>query len=358
MGGFTLTELLITIGVFVIVAGISVPLFVGFKQRHSFELDAENVVAVIRNAQDRAVFGEGASAWGVRFTNSTSTNDYYEVFSGSVYATSSVILSEQLSSASSFTNPISGTSTVVIFTAITGVPDNAQSIMIKRSGGDDLINVIIGSNGKVTKRTETGLVGYWPMDEASGTNIYDATSYGSNGSFYDAPLWSETSRGGYGLNFDGSNDRVTISDSSAWDLITNEISICAWIRPDTGSTSSRRDIVARHGSADDWWLNLQDGGKVSFYAQNITGGVYKQSSGTVSENQWSHVVTTYNGSLVTFFINGTFNSTSTASGSFIVSSNGVDISAGNGPFDGIIDDVRVYNRALSSSEVQALYESY
>jgi len=81
------------------------------------------------------------------------------------------------------------------------------------------------------------------------------------------------------LEFDGNvaqDDLITVPNSSVWDNITTAITISAWVNPNSvGALGYRNDIIQRSSSPNDWWFNLQDSGKLSFYADNITGGAYK-----------------------------------------------------------------------------------
>ena len=115
--GFTLYELLITVSILAIVVTTASINLIGYKSRHSFELDSENVVNVIRNAQDRAVLGEDGASWGVIFVNNEVESDYMEIFSGSTHVSSSVVLHEALSSVSNFETPVDGASTTITFSA-------------------------------------------------------------------------------------------------------------------------------------------------------------------------------------------------------------------------------------------------
>lgn len=148
---FTLYELLITVSILAIVVTTASINLIGYKSRHSFELDSENIVNVIRNTQDRAVLGEGGASWGVVFMNNELENDYMEIFSGSTYASSTVVLHEALSSVSNFQAPVDGASTTIIFSALSGAPSASTTVSIVNTLQGGSYAISINGQGAITR---------------------------------------------------------------------------------------------------------------------------------------------------------------------------------------------------------------
>ncbi|MDP3003943.1 MAG: LamG domain-containing protein, partial [Candidatus Azambacteria bacterium] len=217
--------------------------------------------------------------------------------------------------------------------------------------------------------SQSGLVGNWTFigPDTTWTSATAGTTADKSGNNHTGTMTNmsrDTSPApgisGQALSFDGSNDYVEIPYSANLNNITTGITFSAWLKPSSGSLSSRRDIIQRWYDGNVWWFKLDNLGKLSFYAPNITGGVYKESTNAISEGVWTYGVITYDDATdIRFYINGQLDNTITASGSFLTSTSGIWIGI-NGydlstPFNGLIDELRIYNRALSASEVQDLY---
>ncbi|MBN2376458.1 MAG: LamG domain-containing protein [Sedimentisphaerales bacterium] len=212
---------------------------------------------------------------------------------------------------------------------------------------------------------QDGLVGYWPMDEASGDSVVDNSTYGNDGLLHNNPSRVSGQTGfGNAVDFDGSNDYINCGDDvslrptsavtvSAWiklDNYTYYAGIAGWVH-DTGSTEAGYVLHTRAGGDLSWGVKA-DGGFIYFgVAGNPTG-------------QWIHLVGTYNGSQQILYINGNAHTTSN-SGNIDwnpLGTDGFEIGRYNDDnethyLDGTIDEVAVWNRALSQTEVNYLYNN-
>jgi len=147
---FTLVELLITIGVIAILATTSFLSVVNYKQRQSLGFATQEIVTVLRNAQDRSLAQEGGNRWGVYFMNSASGDDFYDLFTGISYASSGIVSRSVLPSGVQFTTPASGSNITVIFSPVTGLPDDAATVKISLVGTSTTSSTItVNSNGKI-----------------------------------------------------------------------------------------------------------------------------------------------------------------------------------------------------------------
>jgi flagellin-like protein len=193
------------------------------------------------------------------------------------------------------------------------------------------------------------LVGYWKFDEGSGNIAYDSSGNGNDGILVNGPAWVD---GKYGkaLNFSGSN-YVNISSSvGSISAVTAE----AWIRKQADYMSFGGIVINTNWSYGIWISNSY-----------ISGGITNSSGGnsfTVISNVnpqkdvWYYVAMTYDSlgdQVVRLYINGTLVGTRNAIGPTEIP-RGV-IMGGKDPyyccFKGTIDEVRIYNRALSVDEI-------
>ncbi len=212
-----------------------------------------------------------------------------------------------------------------------------------------------------------GLVGYWPMDEGTSTVALDMSGSGNNGT------WSgSTTNGSYyvagkvGLytgNFDGSTNRIALGTPAALALSSSDFSLCAWAYPT--AVSLYYEIInsgdALTVTSSSYELLWSYGGNSKFsFDTFVSASPSNLQSASQGINSWYSVCATRQGSLKSIFVNGVFQASTTQVGPLNVQ-NAVAIGSGGTalrlPFSGMIDDVRIYNRALSAAEVQALYSS-
>jgi hypothetical protein len=199
-------------------------------------------------------------------------------------------------------------------------------------------------------------ISHWKFDEGSGTIAYD--SVGDNdGTLVNGPVWTSGQING-ALSFDGIDDYVEVNDNATLD-ITDEITICAWVKRDV--TGVRHNIVAKHTNTNPYngfHLFIGPAGEVSFAAtigswQNCTGG-------NLDDMSWHHLAGTFSGIEMRLYIDGNPIANNIVSGKLSVNSNNLYIGRaeptyGGYFFDGEIDDVRCYDRALSAEEIWKLY---
>jgi hypothetical protein len=198
-----------------------------------------------------------------------------------------------------------------------------------------------------------GLVAGYNFDAGSGTTAADISGSGNTGTLNGA-TWVSGKYGG-GLMFNGS---ATVSVPSSSSLnVTSGITLCAWIQP-TANQSGWRTIMQKQ--TDAFFLN----------ASNSTGALRPSGGATVNGNTvwltgttanplnaWTHVCMTYDGSNERLYVNGALAATQAASGLIQTTSSPLWI-GGNSPygeyFIGVIDEARIYNRALSPAEIQTV----
>jgi prepilin-type N-terminal cleavage/methylation domain-containing protein len=216
----------------------------------------------------------------------------------------------------------------------------------------------------------SGLVGYWSFDEGTGTIAYDLSGYGNDGTlnnfnFTTTSGWT-TGKIGKALIFDGSDDWVRVSNSPSLDINKN-ISVFAWVNRSRIVDWER--ILGKFywsgGSTGSWNLNLGQGYLICEFNINGTWIYASAPAGTNNATStWYFVGCVYDGSRLYNYVNGELKATSIiASGNITTTTYPLAIGAtSNGTaiqnvIQGIIDEIRIYNRALSDSEIKYLYEA-
>jgi chitodextrinase len=227
------------------------------------------------------------------------------------------------------------------------------------------------SASATTQAGGSGPVGWWKFDETSGTTASDSSGNNNTGTLVNGPVWTTGKIGG-ALSFDGVDDYVDAGTSNTFDLSASPFSVSIWTKVHTFSTSgaANRIVIKRTNSNTAWQLNA-DGpndnasypNTFSFVVQNNGTAVAVVGNGSnLLIDTWYHVVGVSNGSgTLAIYVNGVLLPTATNANSYNIGTlNNLYIGArtdGGTHFNGLIDDVRIYNRALSAGEVQALYNA-
>ncbi len=218
-----------------------------------------------------------------------------------------------------------------------------------------------------------GLIGYWTFQEGAGTNTADLTANGLNGTFdnvatWGGPAWTNSPFGGSALNFDGVNDRITIGNPPALQM-TGPMTLTAWVYVRTFSKNGR--IITKGGASGQrsWALNVESGttppntGSLQIGATASTTFSVRTID-AIPAHQWIHLAGVYiPGQAMRIYTNGFLNNEVTADVPATQNNSSLNVTIGarpsgspDTPWDGLIDEVRVFNRALTGEEIQALPE--
>jgi hypothetical protein len=203
------------------------------------------------------------------------------------------------------------------------------------------------ANGVTT--LATGLVAAYGFNEGGGITLGDSSGHGHVGAL-SGPAWS-AGKFGSALSFDGINDVVTIADSSLLDLTTG-MTLEAWVYP--RSVSSWRTILIKEQPAN-YVYSLYGNTGINRPAVliDVVGGDVRAPT-QLAANTWTHLAATSDGATLRLYRNGTEVSSRAVSGAITISSGSLRI-GGNSIwgeyFDGLIDEIRIYNRALAPGEV-------
>ena len=202
--------------------------------------------------------------------------------------------------------------------------------------------------------SSTALVAAYNFEEASGTTVADASGKGNHGTISGA---SRITSGQFGraLSFDGVNDWVTINDAASLDL-TNGMTLEAWVYP-TVNMTQWATVILKEQSGGGLYELYANGDQSQPLTSVTVAGQYQVLSGGpwLLANQWTHLAATYNGTTERLYVNGTQVAQRPQTGPIEVSSSPLRL-GGNSVwgefFKGRIDEVRIYNSALSATEIQ------
>jgi hypothetical protein len=208
-----------------------------------------------------------------------------------------------------------------------------------------------------------GLVGWWKLDETSGRDVTDSSGQGNIGKILSGqPRW-QTSGGKINgaLLLDGKGDYVHIGNESNFDF-TGEVTVAAWIKVNRFDREWQA-IVTKGDSA--WRIQRnQDTAAIEFACSGLQvpdgnpyGGMYGNKA--VNDGKWHHVAGLYDGEKMYIYIDGVVDVSQPASGAIATNDHpvfiGENVEVPERFWNGLIDDVRVYNYALSEGQVTALY---
>jgi hypothetical protein len=212
-----------------------------------------------------------------------------------------------------------------------------------------VVNPAIGPAG--------GLLAWWKMDEAGGTTAFDFSGNGLNATASGATFVS-----GYlsnALNFNGTSDAATFSSPD-----TGQITVTAWARADGSGNSAFPRILDTPGYRLFFRFDNQGSNGFDFATYSTGNGDWFSGVNTVRTGSWYHVAATYDRSsftnVPTLYVNGVQTPSTTITGpsgtqpsyggtGYIGNKSGLSRA-----WKGVIDDLRIYNRLLTSAEIKTL----
>ena len=216
-----------------------------------------------------------------------------------------------------------------------------------------------------------GLVGCWKFDEGSGVTAVDSSSSGNNGSIVNATYSDDTfsqSFSPFALRFNSTHSGnaysyVKILDSPSL-RPSSGLTLAAWVKAGTYEARMRHIISKQYGSSnhDSFVLWYHDDGRLWFSLDDVGYITIEQPP----VNEWHHIIATYNGSFMRLYVDGVEQVSGAATGSIPYDDNPVLIGADSNQADhtpdegwnGTIDEVLIYNRALSQAEIAQIVPEF
>ncbi|HEV8700769.1 MAG TPA: LamG-like jellyroll fold domain-containing protein, partial [Candidatus Polarisedimenticolia bacterium] len=204
-------------------------------------------------------------------------------------------------------------------------------------------------------------VGAWPLSEGSGTLASDASGNSFNGALAGGPTWI-AGRIGPGLSLDGADDYVAIPHAPALDPYP--ITVAAWLRT---TATGLHGVVNKYvpGSLNGYQIFLNGGSLCAWYFRDAANYVWDGTSCTLAtpgfnDGQWHHVALVVDAAGARLYVDGAQKAARAWTGTAGPSTTTAELALGRYPsiatpyLPGAIDEVRVYNRALSASEIAGL----
>ena len=214
-----------------------------------------------------------------------------------------------------------------------------------------------------------GLVGYWSFDDGTSTKATDFSGSGNAGTLtnFANPQTATSGWGngklGKGLNFDGVDDYVAVPYSSSLD--PTDLTVSLWIKSTSTFTSANGPTFASlwNTSNRKGWIFWAQSGDVRFGGGASVTTVWTGGVSAINDGRWHHMLVTRSGNTAIIYMDNIVRQTTTNAGNAPSGTgpNIIDIGGWGGVdsngWAGTVDDVRIYNRALSATEVTSLYNS-
>ncbi|MGA1794393.1 MAG: LamG-like jellyroll fold domain-containing protein [bacterium] len=215
----------------------------------------------------------------------------------------------------------------------------------------------------------TDLVSYWKLDEGAGTTAADSIN-SNHGILLNDPLWTD-GRSLTALSFDGIDDYIEVPDSPTLNNPTFTLEAWIYLNQDLGNTQKR--IISKQFSLTHTYgmevfgvgYGGATGNQINFHTSNGAGWTNLVSRTHLSTHTWYHVVATYDASEKRIYINGQFDSSQSYENQTvdipapltIGALKMIDPQQFGFVFNGHIDEVAIYDRALTAEEILQHYQN-
>jgi hypothetical protein len=214
---------------------------------------------------------------------------------------------------------------------------------------------------------EPNLAAYWNFEEGTGTIAYDSAS-DNDGQLMNGPVWTAGYING-GLSFDGVNDYINVPDDPSLRFTqSSSFSICQWVKPSTGGyflskmrANGARNVFGYQAS----WHSIYKYFSFVVEQSYIMNTIVSTPNDSAPAGSWYHVSYVYQNRSMKIYLNGQLSASGTFTGSTGTTSPDKNMTIGVRSYDsifemyfgGTLDDIRIYNRALTDTEVWQLYQS-
>jgi hypothetical protein len=203
-----------------------------------------------------------------------------------------------------------------------------------------------------------GLVGWWNFDEGSGTAAADSSGNGNTGTLTNGPVWTTSGKIHGALTFTAASSQYVSVPYAAPLEPTTAFTVAAWVNPTSSTAMGIISSPDNDGFTAGYRIDTDASPEI---VVNVVTGSGRKSAFNAYHppaGQWTHVALVYDGSFLTAYANGIAGTPVSAPGPVVYGPNHflpIGHCSGCIYFNGTIDDVRIYNRALSASELWRLY---
>lgn len=351
--GFTLVEMLVVVTITALFSTIGFAFLGSYRSSQNLKKSLAQMLAVVQATQKRSITQDAGARWGVRFSHASTTGSQYFSFSGASFSTSSVDRIYGLANSVTFSEPSSGAAFDALFDPLTGALPARKIVSLITGRGDGLVgDLVFSAGGRVAQRNEHGLIGYWHFDEGTDVQAHDAAGRGKDGTLTNSPSWQTAAScvAGACLAFNGSAQYVSVAPLNP----PSSVTVTAWFKR-TGAPGNGYHIIVMQGAEIE--LSVSEAtGQIRTGVTTVTLGrqVFNAGSG-ITDGNWHHLAMSYDGATLVSFIDGQQVATNPVSGA-LATGLPVTIGAYAGYYaHGLIDEVRVYDRALSAGEIASQY---
>jgi chitodextrinase len=232
------------------------------------------------------------------------------------------------------------------------LPNTSYSYRVKATDGAGNFSPYSNVSTTTTLPTIPGLMAAYSFDEGTGTTVSDLSGNGNTGTIANA-TWTSSAVYGNALRFNGSNSLVTIKDSPSLHLASG-MTLEAWVNPSI-TTNGWRDVIYKGN--DNYFLEGTSGNNAPAGGVLISGAdVITYGTSPLMANSWTHVALTFDGAMLRLYVNGGQVVSLASAGAITTSTNPLQIGGDSlfgQYFSGTIDEVRVYNQALTQAQIQS-----
>lgn len=206
------------------------------------------------------------------------------------------------------------------------------------------------ANSGVANVVEDGLVAFYAFDEGSGKTANDVTGNGHSGTFEGAPKWVD-GKFNSALEFDGEDDYVVVKDNDALDF-TNKVTMMAWFSPNDDLTQRR--LMVKNDSIF-VIFDFGDTKSIDFLTKP-TNEFAESTTNNWTIGEWYHFAGTFDGKTLKVYVNGKLEGEKPNPVDILPSDKdlwigGDDYGRPTDLFPGKIDEVRIYDKVLTESEI-------
>ena len=196
------------------------------------------------------------------------------------------------------------------------------------------------------------LVAHWRLDEGSGTTVHDASGNGLDGTIQGDPMWVAGKIGG-AMEFDGDGDYVDFGNDPVFD-ITEQITLAVWVNANDLNNSEHNCWLGKGDNA--YAIKHQTGNYIEFFVYDGDWHSTQYTTDLDSLNgDWHHMAGTFDGSELKFYLDGQLEVTLAFAGTIGTAAHPVTMGENSQVtgrfFDGMLDDARMYNHAMTEGEI-------